>query len=204
MKPSVPSRDGRRKKRPGPAEQKNNILNAAVLLFNQQGTKGVSISQICQRADITRPTFYRCFKDKDSLLSELYQTSVNRAVEEVFLHRFKEPKKDLSWIKGSLEEVYDAIFEYPDLADLLFRESGDPSSPAHAVINTAFDNIAKALVKNARRETNKAVSRIYLKSVMAAYQWIAHDAIKKGLSDKAKREAKEAGWMLASRVFSDQ
>jgi len=64
--------DGRSKKRPGPAAQRNIILDAAVDLFVERGTSGVSISEICARADVGRQTFYRCFEDKPALLDHLY------------------------------------------------------------------------------------------------------------------------------------
>ncbi len=203
MNESAVNIDGRSKKRPGQTEQRSSILKVAVALFCQHGTKTVSISQICQQADITRPTFYRCFKDKDALLEELYQSSVNRAVEDILLRHFDEPGKGLEWIKASLEEVYEAIFKQSELADLLFREAGDPNSPAHAVINAAFDNIAKTLLHSAGIKKNKSVAIIYFKAIMVANQWIVHDAINKGLTAKSKKEAKEACWMMVSKLFAN-
>jgi AcrR family transcriptional regulator len=195
--------DGRSKKRPGKAEQNSVILKAAVTLFCAQGTAAVSISQICQYADITRPTFYRCFKDKEALLEELYRSSVNQAVEDILLRHMDRPGKGLQRIKSSLYEVYDAIFNQSELADLLFREASDPSSPAHSIINAAFDDIARKLLNSIGIRKNKAVTIIYFKSIMAANQWIVHDAITKGPTSKSKREAKEAGWMMVCNLFSD-
>jgi AcrR family transcriptional regulator len=201
MNESSTTSDGRSKKRPGIAEQNNSIVKAAVALFCEHGTAAVSISQICQQADITRPTFYRCFKDKDALLEELYRSSVNRAVEDILLHHIDKPGKGLDWIRTSLEGVYDAIFEQAELADLLFREAGDPSSPAYAIVNAAFDDIAKKLLHLAGITSNKSAAIIYFKSIMAANQWIVHDAITKGLTPKSRREAKNACWMMVGRLF---
>lgn len=65
--------DGRTKKRPGQEEQAAIITRAAVDLFSKHGTKPVSIAQICTHADVSRPTFYRCFKDKDELIASMLQ-----------------------------------------------------------------------------------------------------------------------------------
>ena len=201
MNASSTQNDGRRKKRPGQTKQHNGIVKAAVALFCEHGTAAVSVSQICQQADITRPTFYRCFNDKDALLEELYRSSVNQAVEDLLLRKLDQPGMGMGWIKASLEDVYDAIFEQAELADLLFREAGDPKSPAHAIVNAAFDDIARKLVHSTGITRNKAVVMIYFKSIMAANQWIVHDAITKGLTVKSKKEAKEAGWIMACHLL---
>lgn len=193
--------DGRSKKRPGLEEQKSSIVEAATSLFSKYGSKSVSISQVCLLADITRPTFYRCFKDKDALLEELYQNSVYQSVQDTLLKHFQNPSSDISWVKTALEDVYDAIFEQPELADLLFREASDPSSPAFSVINNAFDNIAATMLKALSISKDKSVTAIYFKAIMAANQWIVHDAINKGLTNKHKKEAKQACWLMVAKLF---
>ena len=203
MNESSTTSDGRSKKRPGKTEQNNSIVKAAVALFCKHGTASVSVSQICQQADITRPTFYRCFKDKDALLEDLYRRSVNQAVEDILLRQLDKPGKGRGWIKSSLEDVYDAIFEQAELADLLFREAGDPNSLAHTIVNAAFDDIAEKLLHAAGITRNKSVAIIYFKSIMAANQWIVHDAITKGLTIKSRKEAKQACWMMVCRLFPD-
>ena len=199
-----PNADGRSKKRPGILEQKNNVLAAAVELFGQYSTKHVSISQICEHAEITRPTFYRCFKDKDALLAELYENSVKNAVERILLHHFMEgAERKKGWMKSALEDVYEAIFDQAELADLLFREASDTGSPAHTLVDSTFDDIAAALIKSAGVKKDKPVVTIYFKSIMAANQWIVHDAINKGLTPKARKEAKQACWLLTADLVAN-
>ena len=81
MTASAPSHNGR--KRPGIEEQRRHILSAAVDLFSVHGSKVVSVSDICKSAEVSRDTYYRCFTDKESLVSQLYQTSVNDHIEAV-------------------------------------------------------------------------------------------------------------------------
>lgn len=193
--------DGRSKKRPGLEEQKNSIIHAATSLFSKHGSRTVSISKICLLADITRPTFYRCFKDKDALLSELYQNSVYQSVQDILITHFQNSGNDKSWVHAALDDVYDAIFEQAELADLLFREASDPHSPAYGVINSAFETIAATMIEALGINKERNEMTIYFKAVMAANQWIVHDAINKGLSDKNRTEAKQACWLMASKLF---
>jgi AcrR family transcriptional regulator len=192
--------DGRSKKRPGQEEQATIITRAAVDLFSRHGTKPVSIAQICIHADVSRPTFYRCFTDKDELISSIYQHSVNAHVEEM-LQRMQQGqgRKDAQWLQEALGNMFDAIFDQSQLAQLVFIESSDPDSPASEIVNEAFEHAADALEAGLAATSNEEFSRVFLKSIMAACQWIVHDAIKKGLTEEARAEAKKAVWQLACR-----
>ena len=194
--------DGRSKKRPGLAQQRRSLLEAAVELFSQQGSRAVSISQICSLANISRPTFYRCFKDKDALIYALYQESVKQPVKEIMLKGLAGGKVDQHWIKTSLEQLFDAIFANARFAELVFMESNDPASPAYAIVNQAFDQVANVMEQAISNNTGHKPSRIFLKSQMAACQWIVHDAIRKGLDENTRQQAKAAAWELAQSVFA--
>jgi AcrR family transcriptional regulator len=198
--------DGRRKKRPGIEQQKNSIIKAATALFSEHGSKAVSISQICLLADITRPTFYRCFEDKDALLEELYQSAVSKAVDDM-LQQNPFTAANAIQIKIAIEQVYETIFKQAKLADLLFREASDPNSPAYSIINNAFERISMALLEalHIEQDTGQQSTghhKVYLKALMAANQWIVHDAIIKGLSEEDKQQAKQASWMMTKKLFS--
>lgn len=194
--------DGRSKKRPGLAQQRRSLIEAAVELFAQQGSRAVSISQICSLANISRPTFYRCFKDKEALVYALYQEAVKQPVEDIMLKGLAGPKVDQDWIKASLEQLFDAIFANARFADLVFMESNDPASPAYAIVNHAFDQVADVMEQAITKNTGRKPSRVLLKSQMAACQWIVHDAIRKGLDDATRAEAKAAAWELTRSVFT--
>ena len=108
---------------------------------------------------------------------------------------------DEAWIKASLEELFDAIFEHARFAELVFMESNDPGSPAYAIVNGAFDHVADAMEVSIQKATGRRPSRVFLKSLMAACQWIVHDAIRKGLDNETRAEAKAAAWELTQRVL---
>lgn len=47
------------------------ILNAAYEVLTEKGVSGATISEIAQRAGVSRPTLYRRFKDLDHVISSL-------------------------------------------------------------------------------------------------------------------------------------
>ena len=193
------SADGRSKKRPGPEQQARSIVEAAVELCLSQGSRSVSIAQICQRADVSRSTFYRCFADKDALLRHVYSISVYEPVQRIMLSILDQSELSAEAIRQALGELLDAIFAQGRYAELIFRESNDPNSPAFEVIDAAFDRIVTAMRQVLPLELNDA---IFLKSLLCANQWIAHDAIRKGLEDTDRQAAKEAAWRLVSNSLN--
>lgn len=200
MDNAINSNDGRSKPRPGIAEQQQTIINAAVDLFIEYGSRAVSISQICQQAEVSRPTFYRCFPDKEALIAEIYQESVNTPVEIILIQGLSE-KRDKHWMSNALDEMLESIFAKARYAQLVYMESNDPNSPAFAIVNEGYDKAAKVLSAWMKEHGHSTVSTIYLKSLMSAYQWIIYDAIRKGLTPKNKQQAKEAVAQLTQANF---
>lgn len=193
--------DGRSKPRPGIEEQTQIIIDAAIELFIEQGTNSTSIAQICARADVSKPTFYRCFKDKDALIAQLYQQSINAHVDTLLLATMRQNISAEQNLDKALDKLLDAIFEQASLAQLLFREYGDPNSPAAKIIDSTFERIAKALQKNIKQNGQEPPSRTFLKAMMAAFQWVVHDTIKAGLTPHKIKEAKKAAHELAAVMY---
>ncbi|MEZ4369436.1 MAG: TetR/AcrR family transcriptional regulator [Polyangiaceae bacterium] len=194
-------RDGRSKSRPGVDEQRRVILEGAAELFAVSGSRAVSIAQICDHVGVSRPTFYRCFPDKDALVEQLYQEAVRGPVELNMLSLLR--GGEVGGTREGLEKLADDIFANAQLAQLVFVESSDPSSPAYAIVQRSFAATAKEIEAWYCEHGRSAPSRTLLKATMVAAQWIVHDAITRGLSPKNRREAKAALWELASRVFRD-
>jgi len=178
-------------------EQSAIIMLAAVGLFSEEGVSPVSIARICQRAGVSRPTFYRCFEDKDALVARIYEESVNAFVETFLIDAGARSARQL---KQQLDDLLESIFAQSQLAQLVFRESSDPDSPAARIIDRAFDRAAEAMSANAGNRRRHLA--IYLKAVMAAVQYIVQDAIRKGLTEDSKAEAKSAAFALVSKVLS--
>jgi AcrR family transcriptional regulator len=199
MEAATDTIDGRKKKRPGVEEQRQIILRGAVTLFAQSGVRSVSIAQICAYAQVSRPTFYRCFEDKDALVALIYENAVNEHVEGFLLTTHPQGANPL---KANLNTLLESIFQNSELAQLVFIESSDPQSPAARIIDNAFEHAADVMTGNWSGKSGGKPSRVYLKSVMAAVQWIVQDAIRKDLTEDAKAEANHAAYTLVASALS--
>ena len=194
--------DGRKKPRPGVEAQAQAIREAAAQLFVEQGSQAVSISQICQRVHISRPTFYRCFEDKEALVDSLYQQSIFAPIQDILLRNLPKQGNDPDWLHHTLDETLDAIFEQSHFAELVFAESNNPGSPAHRIVNQAFEQSADIILLWLQSSGRQPLPKAFLKSVMAACQYLVHNAIREGLSKTSRDEAKHSTWLLVSSLLA--
>ena len=189
--------DKRAKPRPGLSAQRQIVIDAAVRLFTARGVAAVSVSDICAEGDVSRPTFYRCFADKDALLDDLYTQVVDGAVQlnlSDMLDRGRAPGV-------ALDEMVDRIFAQPELAGFLFAASSDTASPLYASVQASWDAAAARLEAVYLAGGRTPPSRWAMKATMAACRWILHDAIQRGITDEVCAEAKAAMRELMERVY---
>ncbi len=195
-----PRPDGRGKKRPGVDEQRKVIVDAAIDLFISRGSRAVSISQICSNADVSRHTYYRCFEDKEDLIRYLYQSAVNEHIETM-LSSMQMGGRGKGWNQEAFDWTVDAILEKHKLAQFVFVESSDPTSPAFKIVDDAFEEAAGVIQSWAEKSLGSTPSIALIKSTLVAAQWLVHDAIRAGMTPEAIAEAKSAGNQLFYGLF---
>lgn len=190
-----------RKKRPGLEEQRKLIMAAAVDLFSVHGGSAVSVSDICKGAQVSRDTYYRCFADKDTLIDELYQTSVNDHIESV-LKAWDLDYNNQEWLHRVFDQTIDAILQQHKVAQLLFIESADPNSHAYHVIHKAFDKAALRMQRWCKDAYGRSPSREFLVALLVAVQWLVQNAIASGMKKRDIDKAKVASEQLFHAAFS--
>lgn len=187
--------------RPGVEAQREVIVQAAVALFANRGSSVTSVSDICKAAGVSRDTYYRCFADKDSLISHLYQTSVNEHVLAV-LNPDLMNYGDEDWVSQVSSQTVDAILERSTVAQFLYLESADPNSTAHRIINQAYDIAAERMQHWALEQFGQAPAMEFFKSLLFATQWLVHNAIVSGKTPEQVDIAKQSVKQLLYGAFA--
>lgn len=96
------------------SDTKNKIFQAAAELFSRDGFHNVSVREICEAADVTKPVLYYYFKDKENLLFELVKDTQD--VIDKLKVQYIYPKSDFIDILKGVATIYSAFFEnYPHL-----------------------------------------------------------------------------------------
>ncbi|MGM9972583.1 MAG: TetR/AcrR family transcriptional regulator [Clostridiaceae bacterium] len=63
---------------------KKDISQKAIDLFLEKGYNNVTINDICQACDITKPTFYKYAGSKEDLILDLYDLSINDLTKDPY------------------------------------------------------------------------------------------------------------------------
>ncbi len=198
---TVSKATGKVRNRPGIEKQREVIVQAAVALFASKGSSATSVSDICKAAEVSRDTYYRCFSDKDSLISHLYESSVNEHVLAVLNPDFMD-YGDEDWVSRVSEQTVDAILEQSTVAQFLYLESADPNSTAHRLVNDAYDKAALRMQEWAMQQFGHAPAIEYFKSLLFATQWLVHNAILSGMTEPQVRIAKQSVKQLFYGAFA--
>lgn len=73
-----------------PSEKRENILRAALRLFDAYGFHGTSMSAVAESADVGTGTIYRHFDGKEDLVNQLYERAREEAHELILDMGFDE------------------------------------------------------------------------------------------------------------------
>lgn len=137
---------------------KNQILETAVELFHEKGTKSINIQELTRRAGIAQGSFYSFWKDKDALIMDvmLYRSRQKLDIAE------KEFEASLHDPIGFLSE---SIYRYS--MDLLNKCKEQP------VYSQSF-----AILSRSNSLSENRVGAIYKEflSKLATY-WVEHNAV---------------------------
>ena len=137
---------------------KNQILETAVELFHDKGTKSINIQELTRRAGIAQGSFYSFWKDKDALIMD------------VMLYRSRE-KLDIA------EKEFEASLHDPIgfLSESIYRYSMDLLNKCREqpVYSQSF-----AILSRSNSLSENRVGAIYKEflSKLAAY-WVEHRAV---------------------------
>lgn len=137
---------------------KNQILETAVELFHDKGTKSINIQELTRRAGIAQGSFYSFWKDKDTL------------VMDVMLYRSRQ-KLDIA------EKEFEASLHDPIgfLSESIYRYSMDLLNKCREqpVYSQSF-----AILSRSNSLSENRVGAIYKEflSKLAAY-WVEHNAV---------------------------
>ncbi len=137
---------------------KNQILETAVELFHDKGTKSINIQELTRRAGIAQGSFYSFWKDKDALIMD------------VMLYRSRQ-KLDIA------EKEFEASLHDPIrfLSESIYRYSMDLLNKCRE--QPVYSQIFAILARSNSLSENR-VGAIYKEflSKLAAY-WVEHRAV---------------------------
>jgi AcrR family transcriptional regulator len=173
--------------------RREEILEAAAVLFSQRGLHATSISDVIDKAGISRGTFYLYFDGKDALFLELMERFIQRiidAVEVVDPHGPSPTRR----IGDNVRRVIDVVFDDRDLAVMVLREDLGLKDEVDEKLRRLYgflrDMVEGALVNGARGGlTRKVNERVVAMALIGAIKEVILHHLTQGGDGLPDREA---------------
>lgn len=158
------------------------ILDSASILFNTQGYKATSISDITSKAGITKGAIYKHFKDK----SELEKACLIQMTNSVFYSvtaRVKEANDAVTKLNGILDYFADYRLHPPVEGGCPLMNAAVEVDDSDPVLKDVVSNIITSLQAGIAKVIQNGVERNQLKNNFDVYEYatMMYSAIEGGI-----------------------
>lgn len=145
---------------------KNYIFQAFYLLLTKQKYDKISVCDICDKAGVSRMSFYRNFESKDDLLIKGL---------DFILEKFKE-KIDSMENKnhyGVIKELFETFKKYKDIYPAL-----EGTSISKTLLINAIERIKKDAIYDNITRTSKYIPTFYFSAIsVTMFDWLRNGAV---------------------------
>src|SRR5262245_11888679 len=118
------------------------ILNKALELFSTKGYDATSVREICEAAEITKPTLYHFYGSKEGVYRALVEGALQQYKERL-VRQVEAPGSPRERLKAIARDYFAFARERQDLVRFIFALVHNPSSSAPA---TDFSNFYATVV----------------------------------------------------------
>jgi len=112
-----------------PVRSSDRILQKALELFSSKGYEATSVREICEAAEITKPTLYHFYRSKEGVYRALVQGSLDE-FRQAMVRELERPGSPTERLKGVARTYFAITREHRQLMRFLFALVHSPTSSA--------------------------------------------------------------------------
>ena len=165
------------------------LLDAAINIFNDKGYKAATTALISRAAGISEPTMYKHFKNKNDLFISCFYSIVNYLFSENEEIYKQNPDDEISYLRGVIRIYFNFVKEHPDKSMFLvhiFSYKNDPELRKEylRVIKAHQRHIESILKKAKEKGKIKTTLDLHLLAAIFASQYFTVVAVKEFIDPK--------------------
>lgn len=182
------------------ARTKRALRSALIELMEERGLDGVSVNDLCARADLNRGTFYNHFHDKEDLLTYLEDEVIvelesiqeeMKGLTVLDLMRYRARKKPLPF----LVNLFDYLREQGDFLHAVTGKGGDIRF-APRLRDSVCANLIQTILHERYRNNPSPFVQYYVAFYASAYLGVIQHWIETGMKESSEEMA-----LIAMRLF---
>ena len=140
------------------------IMDSALLVFSERGYRRMTMEHVVQRSGVSRPTIYKHFRNKRTLVEAALEHEAQRVLQAVALSGDGQDGTGAQ-LRRKLETLYEMRLEKPGLARRIAGEMREVSSPAYAIEQHIVTALAGKLMLLAGDNANPARHTLVLEAL---------------------------------------
>lgn len=170
------------------------ILGAAIVLFNEKGFKAATTAAIAKQAGISEPTMYKHFNNKKDLFISCFQSIIGTILSKNKKIFKKHKDNELEYFRGISKVYYDFVSNNPDksmfLVHMLSYQKDPEFRRIYLDIIEKHNGHLESMIQSAKNKGKiKSTLDISFLSAMFASQYFTVVAVKEFLDpEKFKYE----------------
>ena len=131
-------------------EFREKIMEASIQLFEKNGCDATTLEEICEQAEVSRPTFYSYYPSKNDLIKALAEKLWLNAATNFTALFLAENQSTQDYIRSFFEMTQQQLSRYDELERDLIRQSmgGDPSDNSNmnmlSGLTSMFETVYRA------------------------------------------------------------
>lgn len=179
---------------------KRALRTALIELMEERGLDGLSVNDLCARADLNRGTFYNHFHDKDDLLMSLEDEVIGdleriqeqmQGITVMDLMRYRMRKQPLPF----LVDLFDYLREQGDFLHAVTGSGGDIRF-APRLRDSVCANLIQTILHERYRNDPSPFVQYYVAFYATAYLGVIERWIETGMEESSEEMA-----LIAMRLF---
>ena len=125
-------------------------MEASILLFEKNGCDATTLEDICEQAEVSRPTFYSYYPSKNDLVKALAEKLWLNAATSFTALFIAKNQSTQEYIRSFFEMTQQQLSRYDELERDLIRQSmaGDPSDTSNmnmlSGLTSMFETVSRA------------------------------------------------------------
>lgn len=134
-------------------------------LLDKKDLKKITISELVERAGVSRAAFYRNYESKEELLESIFQSTVSKITQslegynfktdlyQIWVYLFKEAKKEARIISLAVDYNFEklltkAVYEYLEKRSKNQKSSQGPASYLNSFLSSAIVSVLAKWIKD--------------------------------------------------------
>lgn len=149
------------------------ILDGATQVFAEHGSRGVSVALITQACEMSRPTFYRYFKNTDEVLEQILKEANDRLISLV-VTAIRQADGPMQKVEAGLQAWRAWGEQTGPVVRAIFAEMQDTHSPAYAHRQRALQAISVELNRMAIGLGRTSFDPIRIESFVMGVEYLGY------------------------------